>query len=152
MSERFVPLAAFLRPVSPVTETPPVVAPEPPHPDVADAISSARRFRAALADALEAAVARLLREIAAGVLARELEMAEADIAAIAVAAVARFEEEKILLIRAHPGDLDALRRLEIECLADPRLRRGELLFEVRSGSIDLRFEARLETAVAACVA
>ena len=150
MSERFVRLAAYLRPKAPQIEELPEVVSEPVHPDVEDTIGAARRFRAALADALDTAVAYLLREIAVNVLARELALAPADVAAVVVAALARLNDERVLLVRAHPEDLDALTALEIECVADAKLHRGEVLFEVRSGTIDLRFGARLEAAVAAC--
>ncbi len=150
MSERFVPLAAFLRPETPPIEVPPAVVSQPVHPDIDEAVGAARTFRAGLADALDAAVVRLLREISTMVLGRELRIAQADVTAVAAAALARFEEERVLVIRAHCEDLEALAALGIECVADSRLGRGELFFEVRSGTIDLRFAARLEAAVAAC--
>jgi len=151
MFERFVPLAAFLRPERPRIDVPPEEVAEPVHPDVEDAVGAARRFRAALSDALDVAVVHLLREISANVLGRELKTADCDVAAIVAAALARFEDERVLVIRAHREDLDALAVFEIECVADSRLRRGEVLFEVRSGTIDQRFAARLEAAIAACV-
>ncbi len=150
MFERFVPLAAFLRPERPRIDVPPEAVPEPVHPDVEDALGAARRFRAALADALDVAVVHLLREISTNVLGRELKTARADVAAVVAAALARFEDERVLVIRAHREDLDALAVFEIECVADSRLRRGEVLFEVKSGTIDQRFAARLEAAIAAC--
>ena len=150
MSERFVPLAAYLRPETPAIEVFPEVVPQAVHPDIEDAVGAARRFRAAVADALDAAVTPLLREISANVLGRELKIAQADVAAVVAAALARFEKERVLVIRAHCEDLEALADFGIECVADSRLGRGELFFEVRSGTIDLRFAARLEAAVAAC--
>jgi len=150
MFERFVPLAAFLRPETPPLELPTESAYEAVHPDVEDAVGAARRFRAGLADALDAGVLCLLREISTNVLGRELKIAQADVAAVVAAALARFDEERVLVIRAHCEDLEKLAAFGIECVADSRLRRGELFFEVRSGTIDLRFAARLEAAVAAC--
>ena len=151
MFEGFVPLAAFLRPERPRIDVLPEAVPEPLHSDIEDAVGAARRFRAALSDALDVAVVRLLREISTNVLGRELQTADCDIAAVVAAARARFENERVLVIRAHPQDLDALGVFEIECVADSRLRQGEVLFEVRSGTIDQRFAARLEAAVSACV-
>jgi len=150
MSERFVPLAAYLRPETPAIEVFPEVVPQAVHPDIEEAIGAARRFRAAVADAVEAALTPLLHEIADNVLGRELKIAPADVAAVVAAALARFEKERVLVIRAHCEDLEALAAFGIECVADSRLGRGEMFFEVRSGTIDLRFAARLEAALAAC--
>jgi flagellar biosynthesis/type III secretory pathway protein FliH len=150
MFERFVPLAAFLRPEKREIEMAQEAVPEPVHPDIEDAVAAARRFRAALSDALDVAVMRLLREISTNVLGRELATSHADVAAVVTAALARLEDESVLVIRANRDDLDALAVFAIECVADSRLRRGEVLFEVKSGTIDQRFTARLEAAVAAC--
>src|ERR1700733_4355402 len=55
----------------------------------AGAFSEIRRFHAALADALDFALEGLLRDVACDVLARELSLAPADVAAIAARALLR---------------------------------------------------------------
>ena len=138
MSEAFVPLAAFLRPVAgePVRETFPEgcelasLAPEQE-----DALRATRRFRAALADALD-------------VLRRELQLRPADIAAIARDALQRLSGEEPIAIRAHPDDLSDLAAVEFKRISDISLSRGDIVIEVRSGTIDVRLEARLDDALA----
>jgi flagellar biosynthesis/type III secretory pathway protein FliH len=156
MSDAFVPLALFLRP--PIAREP-AIEPAPPAPAEAaitpaaesdEAIRAARRFRAALADALDLRVHQLLSAIAREVLARELRLGAADVAAIVSGARDRFEVEKILRVRAHPADRDALADLELALVADAALQPGDILLELRSGTIDLRLRARLEAALAAC--
>lgn len=156
MPDEFVSLAAFLR--VPVEEPaanigPPETSTPAASPDeLAEAIRAARRFRAALADALDVALAQLLDAISREVLARELAVAPADVAAIVRRALGELEPEKALAIRAHPEDVESIRELEIESTPDAALRRGDIVIELRSGTIDMRVETRLESALAACAA
>ncbi len=156
MSENFVPLAAFLRPVArnPVVEPPPLA--EAPTADLCDdyneTLRAARRFRAGLSDALETAVEQLLPRIAKEVLARELQLADADVAAILSAALDRFAGDAVLCVRAHPHDWAALAGLELERVADGSLQPGDIRLELRSGTIDLTLAARLDAALAVCSA
>lgn len=108
-----------------------------------------RRFRAALADALDAAVARLLLEIAENVLARELALRAADVASIVAKTRERLLDERIVAVRVHPRDREALAELQIERISDATLAPGDIVVELRSGTIDLRLPARLEAALAA---
>ncbi len=117
--------------------------------ECADVLRAARRFRAGLSDALDAAVQELLQSIAREVLARELELGRAEVAAIVAAALDRFGPQKVLVIRAHPSDLEALAHVDLDCVADDALRPGDLRLELRSGTIDLTLEARLEAVLAA---
>jgi len=152
MFERFVPLATYLCPKMPESPAPLQVAlPESAPNDVDETFAAARRFRAALADALDVALERLLEEIARSVLGRETQMAPAEIAAITAGALARYEGQGVLSLRVHPDDLDALEGFATERVADVGLHRGDVVLELRSGTIDLRLEARLTTAVAACL-
>jgi flagellar biosynthesis/type III secretory pathway protein FliH len=163
MSEGFVPLARFLRPPPPE----PVVFSLPQDPAAGQSIapcshseesfaqfaatfSAIRRFRAALGDALDVAVQQLLAEIAENVLARELTVAGADVAAIVAKTRERFSSERVLSVRVHPRDRSALDSLEIDSVVDETLVPGEVIAELRSGTIDLRLRARLESALAAC--
>jgi len=142
--DEFVPLDAFLRP----TPREPEAAAEVPSvtrtgSECEEAIRAARRFRAGLADAVDAAVARLLPEIARAVLARELRIDPADVAAIVAGALKRFAGEKALALRAHPADVDVLADLPVTIVADGELRRGDAVLELHSGTIDLRMDSRL---------
>ena len=158
MPDGFVPLDALLAPPPreprddsggtpapqrPALEGVPATLPEPD-----EALAAFRRFHAALADALDAALHDLLREIACDVLARELALQPADVAAIAANVLERFAAEEPLRIRVHPGDLRLLPPLTVATLADPGLRRGDVIVEVRSGTIDATLGARLEAVLA----
>jgi flagellar biosynthesis/type III secretory pathway protein FliH len=83
------------------------------------------------------------------VLARELLLGEADVASIVAAALARFSGERVLSIRAHPRDLDALGGIELDRIADDTLPPGDIRLDLRSGTIDLTLAARLEAVLAA---
>lgn len=163
MSEGFIPLARFLRPPPP--ELVPLSLPQPPaageppapfsHPaetftEYSAAFGAVRRFRAAVADALDVAVQQLLPEIAENVLARELTLEGADVAAVVAKTRERFSNEKVLTVRVHPRDRNALCGLEIDAVLDESLAPGDVIAELRSGTIDLRLRARLENALDAC--
>jgi len=163
MSEGFVPLARFLRPPPPE----PVVLSLPQGPAAGATFApcshseesfiqfvatfgAIRRFRAAVADALDVAVQQLLAEVAENVLARELTVAGADVAAIVAKTRERFSSERVLRVRVHPRDRTALDSLEIDSVLDETLVPGDVIAELRSGTIDLRLRARLDSALAAC--
>jgi flagellar biosynthesis/type III secretory pathway protein FliH len=155
MSDMFVPLDAFLRPGTDETAPEPSPPPEeltiPPHAEEQiETLRRARRFRAALSDALDAAVQDLLPAIAREVLARELVLGEADVASIVAVALARFSRERVLSIRAHPRDLDALGSIELDRIADDTLQPGDIRLDLRSGTIDLTLADRLDAVLAAC--
>jgi flagellar biosynthesis/type III secretory pathway protein FliH len=158
MSDEFVPLANYLRPaaVAPSVEVSPACDSEPSDAPYAqaesdEAMRSARRFRAALADALDVAVQRLVRAIARDVLARELQLEPADLTAIVAKALDRQADERVLSVRAHPTDLAALASIGLERVADSTLAPGDILIALHSGTIDLSLNARLEAAIAAAV-
>jgi flagellar biosynthesis/type III secretory pathway protein FliH len=148
VSSSFVTLAAYLAPSisTPSEELPPspLVAPE-----CDEAISAARRFRAGVSDAADAALPEVLSAIAHDVLGRELQLAPAEIAGITAAAIDRFGVANVLSIQAHPSDLEALRGFELECTSDPCLQRGDVRMHLRSGTIDLALPARLDAVLAA---
>lgn len=159
MSEVFIPLARFLRPT--VEDSTHESLPAVPPPDVPeaptgtehdDAFRAVRRFRAALADVLDTAVQTLLPAIARDVLARELRLEPADIAAVVRNAIDRFGGDQVLSIRANPADLDALGVTGLPRLSDDTLPVGDILIELRSGTIDLTLVARLNAALAAWAA
>ncbi|HYL26335.1 MAG TPA: FliH/SctL family protein [Candidatus Nitrosotalea sp.] len=147
MSDAFVPLTDYLRPAA---EPSPAIAAESLAPaevfachDCVETLRGVRRFRAGLADAVDAALPQLLDRIAREVLGRELRLAGADLAALVEAALERFEGANILRLRANPADLSALAAFELERVGDPSLQSGDVRIELTSGSIDLSFESRL---------
>jgi len=156
MHDGFVPLQIALRPARALasdteedseskTLREPVNAAAPQTlSDVHGALAAARRFSAALADALALSLDRLLRDIACDVLARELALAPCDVAAIAAHALRRYLDEEPLRLRVHPDDVHACAALDIGIVADESLRVGDAVLEVRCGSIDASMEARLE--------
>lgn len=147
----FTPLATFLRPPR---EAPTEPQPEPCAPaaslpfEYAEALGAARRFRAALCDALDLAVGRCLQTIARDVLGRELELRQSDVAAIVANALESRAAEDVLSIRANANDLQALRHLGFALVADERLRAGDIEIVLRSGTIDAKLCARLDAALA----
>ena len=100
-----------------------------------------RLFRAHVAEAVDASVQLLLQDIAADVLARELQIAPADIAAIVQRVITRFDADEPLRVRVsqseHAVDVD------IPLLIDPELRAGDAIIEFASGSVDARLGTRL---------
>jgi flagellar biosynthesis/type III secretory pathway protein FliH len=154
MSELYVPLAIFLRPV------PPPASNEPPSPPARqeepvsarsrehdEALRGVRRFRAGLADALENAVNGLLPMIAHDVLARELQLSPADVGAIAAAALDRFSVQDVLCVRLHPSDCDALSGFECKLIPDDSFEPGDIRIELHCGTIDVSLNARLDAAL-----
>lgn len=129
----------------------PIQEPESPPPlhvgeaidDVDVAIGEAKRFRAALADALAVCLDDVLRDVAGDVIARELQLAPCDVDAIVKRAVERYGNETVR-IRANPSDVHALAGSDATVIPDERLRGGDLLFETRHGSIDASLGIRLE--------
>ena len=110
MAEGFVPLERLLRAAATEREMPAVACDGEIDDEAArvrdeacpcaGAFSATRRFHAALADALDVALEGLLRDVACDVLARELSLAPADVAAIAVRALARYANESPVRVRA----------------------------------------------------
>jgi flagellar biosynthesis/type III secretory pathway protein FliH len=163
MSESFVSLTTFLRANAPQAASPPastLVPSADPQPDAREAtplevesletIRAARCFRAGLADAVDLAVQRLLPEIAGAVLARELAVGAADVASIVHSALARYGEEEVLAVHVHPNEAERLAAFGVAIHRDAGLALGDVLFRLRSGTIDLRFEVRLQAALAVC--
>jgi flagellar biosynthesis/type III secretory pathway protein FliH len=150
MPDGFVPLDRALRvvPESPTVSgdiVAAVASTNEAEPDLAEVASDARRFRAALADALALSLERLVRDVACDVLARELLLAPPDVAAIAARALERYLEDGPLQLRVHPDDRGACASLDLPVVTDGRLRAGDVVLDVRCGSIDASLGARLET-------
>lgn len=155
MPEAFVPFEIAFAPQVPAAdfatgdgagEESEKIAPPPSPRD--DALADARRFRAALAEALDAALTELLRDVSCEVLGRELQLAPADVSAIACDALKRYDADVPLRLRAHPDDAPRLEALELPIILDAALRRGDVTIELRSGTIDASLGARLEALLA----
>lgn len=102
------------------------------------ALRDVRLFRARLADALEEAAARLLRELAADVLARELRLAPCDLAAI-VQCVQRTAPVVVVRVAA----CDAAHVTDVPVVVDETLQPGDAILEVVGGAVDARLGVRL---------
>jgi flagellar biosynthesis/type III secretory pathway protein FliH len=153
MREAFIPLALWLAPcrasdagdescAATIEESEPAV-PAPSVPDVDAVLREARRFRAALADALEESRELLLREIAVEVIARELEVRDVDVRAVTARVCERYAIEAPVVVRVHPADAASV-QLEYPVLEDEELKRGDAVVEIAAGAIDARLGARLD--------
>jgi flagellar biosynthesis/type III secretory pathway protein FliH len=155
----FVALAELLRKTVPVS----AAAIEPPDDDIVDgevapsvapvastageilaAIREAKLFRARLEDALAEALARLVRELAAGVLARELRIAPCDLAALLRATLA---QAPVVRVRVAPDDLRSGN--ELPFVADSSLQPGDAIVELAGGALDARLGVRLSAVLEA---
>ena len=149
MSEEFVPLESYLLRAHPSAVPQEHVPPQsvlPPADDAGAALAELRRFRAALADAVDAALPRLLEDIALNVIGRELRLEGADIAAVVERAVERHAGE-LVRVHANQSDLPALAALGVPCVADASLEPGAFRAELRSGTIASSLRGRLEAAL-----
>ncbi|MHB8433493.1 MAG: FliH/SctL family protein [Candidatus Tyrphobacter sp.] len=140
--DEFVPLDAYLQVSERAQEL--AAAPEPAQPQVArQALQEARRFRAALADAFDAAREQLVRDLASDVLARELACTPADVRRIAQRTLARYAGDEPLHVCVHPGEVALLAGFDLPVVADARLRRGDVTLVLRHGTIDASLGVRL---------
>ena len=150
MSEAFTSLDVYVRSRNaqqePLVASDPMEEPMPPETfptPIADALHEVRRFRAALADSLEAVRADVLADLAADVLARELRLAPADIARVVESVLERTNIDDIVRILVHPDDAAALAGTTINVQTDARLRRGDVSIALRYGTIDASLGVRL---------
>jgi len=145
----FTPLRSWFTP-EPAAQTDDeeclIVNDSPRNDDEGEAIEAllgdVRRVRAALADAVQAALADLLTDIAADVLGRELELQACDLDAIVGRALERYGDATLVHVRVHPDDASAIDQYPLR--PDPSLRRGDAIIEVHSGTIDARLGVRLD--------
>lgn len=114
-------------------------------PEYAGAVSAARRFSAHLAATFDALLADLMRDLAASVLARELQLAPADVAAIAARLVRERSADGPVRVRVAPADRDAA--IGIATVVDPTLESGDVILECTHGGIDARLGVRLADAL-----
>lgn len=102
------------------------------------ALRDARLFQARLADAFDEAASRLLRELAADVVGRELRLAPCDIAHIVRRTRAG---APVVAVRIAPEDAAAL--VDVPVVIDATLRSGDAIVELTGGAIDARLGVRL---------
>lgn len=145
----FTPLRSWFttEPASEAEDETRLVVDDPPRNDdeseaVEALLRDVRRVRAALADAVQAALADLLTDIAAGVLGRELQLKACDLGAIVGRALERYGDVTPVCVRVHPDDAGAVDGYPIR--SDSSLRRGDAIIEVQSGTIDARLGVRLD--------
>ena len=112
-------------------------------------VAESARWYARLNDALDAACTRLLGDIAAGVLARELQLAPCDLAELVAGLRAQMLGDP-LCIRLHPDDCARWNDASLPCREDLALAAGDAILELREGSIDARFGLRLQAVLDAC--
>ena len=98
----------------------------------------ARLFRARLADAFDDARVRLLRELAADVLARELRIAPCDLDLLARRVLAG---APVVRVRVAPCDVAAIGGVPV--VADAELSAGDAVVELAGGALDARLGVRL---------
>ena len=132
-------------PVAPVAPDAESMQPEPaaaPRESCAcvQTLRDVRLFRARVAEAVDASVHMLLQDVAAEVLARELEIATADVAAIVRRAIARFDADEPLRVRVAPSERDVAAAVPVH--VDHELREGDAIVEFTSGSVDARLGTR----------
>jgi hypothetical protein len=116
------------------------------------ALRDARLFRARLADAFDDAAARLLRDLAADVLARELRLAPCELTAI----VQRIAE-CAPVVRVRTAACDAARTAgvlrsrgcDVVVVEDAALAGGDAVVELAGGALDARLGVRLAAALEA---
>lgn len=112
-----------------------------------ETVRAARLFRARLADAFDDAAARLLRELACDVLARELRLAPCELSALV-----RRARERMPVVRVRVAVCDVARAgvpssndCDVEVIADSALAGGDAVVEVAGGAFDARLGVRLAT-------
>ncbi|HZZ00807.1 MAG TPA: FliH/SctL family protein [Candidatus Baltobacteraceae bacterium] len=147
MPDRFVPLHDFVFPASiepDVDFSEPIVEQvDETQVQTREQFAEIRRFGAAVRDAVDVAVSTLLCDVAAEVLARELELSPANVDSIVSRACARYASEKVVRVRAHPDEAAEVAYSGVDVVADSALRRGDVVLEVRTGTIDVTLGARL---------
>ncbi|MHB8141009.1 MAG: FliH/SctL family protein [Vulcanimicrobiaceae bacterium] len=169
MPEAFVPLGDWLRPPIVQGGVEPDLRDDAAARDAASAVCEAlpqrgsdapfvetqtqllrdvRLFRARVAECVEACAQRLLVDLAADVLGRELSSSPAQLAAIVARTLARIGDEIPLRLRVHPDERFATTYGGVPVEGDERLKRGDLLIDLRDGEVDAGLGVRLAEVLA----
>jgi len=117
--------------------------------DLVEIVREMRLFRARLNELLAQSLQSLCADIATDVLARELQIAPADVAAIAERLAARFLDEHPVRVRVHPDEVDLV-NCGLPVTGDGRLHRGDAVLELRGGVVDASLGVRLQGVLDAC--
>lgn len=141
MRDAFVSLERHLRPEIPATKP---IERGTPSGEPVSTLGEIKRFRAALADAFDVVREALLRRFSEEILGRELQLAPCDVERIARDVLECLVEEAPLRVRVHPDDAPNVSVLEVPVHRDGGLRRGDVIVEVRAGTIDASLSARME--------
>ena len=112
----------------------------------ADVGAELARLHLAAAEALERRAAALLEGLARDVLARELQLAPVDLRTLAADALASFRNDVPFAFVLSPEDADRFASA-LPVRADPSLRSGDLIVEVRDGAYESHLSFRLASAV-----
>ncbi|MDQ2857844.1 MAG: FliH/SctL family protein [Candidatus Eremiobacteraeota bacterium] len=139
--EPFLSLESLLRPAPKPPDR--IDEPEVPqseslraHESYEHAARDVRLFRARLREALDGALQTLIADIASDVLARELQLAPCDVAAIVERATARYASEMLVSVRVHPADAPTILASDLHVIGDSTLRRGDAILACAAGEID----------------
>ncbi len=133
-----------------IAQTEPFPQAPPPREDEGDAgetaalLSGVRLFKAAVAEGVDHAVRQICADLAAEVLARELQITSVDIDAIVQRLSARFFNDDPLRVRLHPSEA-TLVNCGLPVVADGALLPGDAVLELRSGSIEATLGVRLQS-------
>ncbi len=123
-----------------LAEGPPPASPPAEAPPSLEALRDVRLFRARLAEALDAATATIVRDLAYAVLGRELRLAPADVASIVARILAEHPAAEPVAIRHAPGDTPPA---GVPAVADPALAPGDCVVAFAAGEVDARLGVRL---------
>jgi hypothetical protein len=114
------------------------LGPPPLSLETREALREARLFGARLADAFDAAAARLLRDLAAHVLARELQLRPCDLSALIARVLAGAPAVRLRVAQA-----DAAVAAPLPVVVDAALAPGDAIVELTGGAFDVRLGVRL---------
>lgn len=126
-----------------------VATPAPVVTDPWSAQSEVRLFYATLREVLDVCVRDCMERIAREVLAREMLLAPADIAAVTERTLRECERLAPVRVRVHPDDASRCNAGTLPVVEDPQLERGDVIVEVRDGAVDARLQMRLRSALEA---
>lgn len=114
-----------------------------------EVLRETRLFHARIAEAVDTAVERVLCDISSEVLARELQIAPADVRTIVDRALQRYAAEIPVRVRVCPEDAATV-ELGVPVIADDQLMHGDAVVELQDGFVDARFGVRLEAVLRGC--
>ncbi len=120
--------------------------------DGATALRDVDTFRTRLLAVFDGAVERLLRDLAADVLGRELRLAPCDLASIVGRVRASAPVVRVRIAVGEDGDDRSLALGEAVVVRDATLSLGDAIVEVRSGAVDARLGVRVADVLAAAAA